>query len=131
MSNLIPESWMPNASMRRVILHWTGGTNDASDLDREHYHLIIEGDGNLERGKHSIADNENTGDGRYAAHALNCNQNSIGVSLCGMLGAQQSPYKGGKYEITRKQWATAARVVAELCDRYNIPVSPQTVLQHG
>jgi len=34
---------------------------------------LIEDDGNLVRGAHSIADNVSTTDGRYAAHTRGCN----------------------------------------------------------
>lgn len=33
--------------------------------------------------------------------------------------------------MTQKQWETMAKVVAELCSFYNIPITPQTVLGHG
>src|SRR5690606_39696925 len=33
------------AAPRRTILHWTAGTYQAGNLEREHYHYLIEGDG--------------------------------------------------------------------------------------
>src|SRR4030095_64553 len=38
---------MPDGEMPRVIVHWTAGTYKASPLDREHYHVLIEGDGTI------------------------------------------------------------------------------------
>lgn len=36
--------------MKRIIWHWSTGTNTASALDRQHYHLLIEGDGRVVTG---------------------------------------------------------------------------------
>lgn len=127
----VPADWMPWAKMQRIIVHWTAGTNRASALDQSHYHLLIEGDGLVVRGTHSIADNENTRDGKYAAHTLNCNAGSIGVSLCGMAGATESPFKAGKSPINEVQWQKLILVLADLCRRYAINPSPTTVLSHA
>ena len=128
---LLKPEWMPDAKAKRVICHWTGGGPKASELDREHYHVLVQPDLKLIRGVHSIADNDRTNDGDYAAHTLSCNQGSIGISLCGMLNAVESPFNPGPHPIREPQWDLAAQVVAELCQRYDIPVTPQAVLQHG
>lgn len=127
----VPMDWMPWAKMQRIIVHWSAGANKASALDRKHYHIIIEGDGTLIRGDRTIADNASTADGVYAAHTLNCNSGSIGVSLAGMAGAEQNPFRAGKSPITRAQWEALPKVLADLCRRYTIPVLPQTVLSHA
>ena len=54
---LVDRSWMPHCAMKRVICHWTAGQSCASALDREHYHILVEADGGLVRGTHSIEDN--------------------------------------------------------------------------
>ncbi|MDW8104724.1 MAG: N-acetylmuramoyl-L-alanine amidase [Armatimonadota bacterium] len=128
---VIPKEWLPPCSMKRIICHWTAGGYKATSLDRAHYHLLIEGDGTLVRGTHSIADNVSTADGVYAAHTARCNTGSIGVAVCCMSGAQASPFQPGPYPMTPKQWETMAKVVAQLCQFYGIPVTPQTVLGHG
>lgn len=128
----IPADWMPDAKISRVIFHWTAGQNKASDLDREHYHILIEGDGRLVRGTPSIALNtEPKAKAGYAAHTLNCNTGSIGVSLCGMAGAVESPFSAGKQPITRAQWNALVCVLAQLCKRYGIKVDRKTVLSHA
>ncbi|MCW4114726.1 amidase [Aurantimonas sp. MSK8Z-1] len=127
----IPAAWLPAATMSRVVCHWSAGAYTASALDRQHYHLIIEEDGNLVRGDRSIKDNEAPIRGNYAAHTLNCNTGSIGVSLACMAGAVESPFSAGRYPMTLTQWQTLAEVVAELCRRYAIPVTPQTILSHA
>lgn len=129
--SVIPRDWLPLCRMKRVICHWTAGGYRATSLDRAHYHLLIEGDGTLVRGTHSIADNVSTADGIYAAHTARCNTGSIGVAVCCMAGAQASPFQPGSFPMTRTQWEAMAKVVAQLCQFYQIPVTPQTVLGHG
>lgn len=130
-AGVVPADWMPWAKMQRIIVHWTAGTNKASGLDRAHYHILIEGDGELVRGTHSIADNASAADGVYAAHTRGCNTGSIGVSLCGMAGARESPFDRGDHPITRTQWEMLPKVLADLCRRYAINPSPTTVLSHA
>lgn len=127
----VPQDWMPWAKMERVIVHWTAGTYKANSVDREHYHILIEGDGTLVRGDHPITDNQAPISGGYAAHTLNCNSGSIGVSLCCMAGATEVPFKAGKYPMNRIQWEVLSIVVADLCRRYAIPITRGTVLSHA
>jgi hypothetical protein len=129
---VIPASWMPDAKITGIVFHWTAGQNKASDLDRSHYHLLIEGDGKHVRGVPSIDLNSlPKAKAGYAAHTLNCNTGFIGVSLCGMAGAVESPFSAGKQPITRTQWDELANVLAQLCKRYGIKVSRKTVLSHA
>ncbi|MCM0751496.1 hypothetical protein DEA98_09825 [Brucella pseudogrignonensis] len=91
--SLVSAQWMPAVSMKRIICHWTAGTNTANATDKKAYHLLIEGDGTVVRGNASIADNSGSLKDGYAAHTLNCNTDSIGVSMCAMAGAVESPFK--------------------------------------
>lgn len=128
----VPPDWMTKASMQRVIFHWTAGGHRASDNDRAHYHVLVEADGKVVKGIPSISGNSSTNPfGVRASHTLNCNTGSIGVSMCCMLNAQERPFVSGKYPMTRAQWETTAEVIAELCEHYNIRVSPKTVLSHA
>lgn len=129
---VIPAGWMPDAKITRIIFHWTAGQNKASALDKSHYHILIEGDAKLIKGDPSIALNsEPKAKAGYAAHTLNCNTGSIGVSLCGMAGAIESPFNPGKQPITVMQWNALASVLAQLCKRYGIKVDRKTVLSHA
>lgn len=125
-------AWMPTAKMKGIVVHWTGGPNKATSLDRAHYHVIIDGDGTLVRGAKPITANESpVKAGQYAAHTLGCNSGFIGVSLAGMLNAVESPFDPGDAPLTRTQWDKLPLVLADLCRRYGIPVTKQTVLSHA
>lgn len=133
-SVLVPAEWMPAARIQRVILHWTAGSHVASSFDRQHYHILVEGSGRVVRGTPSIAANgvgAPASAGQRASHTLNCNTGSIGVSMCAMRDAVERPFNPGPSPMTRVQWEAAARVVAILCRRYNVPVGRQTVLSHA
>ena len=117
--------------MERIIMHWTAGTHTASEVDKEHYHLLIEGDGRVVFGDYEISDNESVADNRYAAHTRNLNTGSIGVAVCAMLDARQVPFDPGKYPITEAQVQTLVREVARLANGYGIPITRQTVLSHA
>lgn len=128
---LIPSAWLPSVRMERVIAHWTAGGHKATEFDRGHYHILIEGDGKLVKGIPSIALNVSPVKPGYAAHTLNCNSGSIGVSLCCMAGATESPFHAGNAPMRSVQWDTLTYVLRELCARYSIPVTPRTVLSHA
>ncbi len=128
---LLAADWMPCAKMQRVIIHWPAGTHTASETDRAHYHVLIEGGGKPVRGKPSIKLNKAPAKSGYAAHTLNCNSGSIGVSMCCMGGAIESPFSAGRYPMTREQWDAMTSAVADLCRWYSIPVTDKTVLSHA
>ena len=128
---VVPANWMPPAAMQRIIVHWTAGGHKATAFDKGHYHILIEGDGTVVRGTPTIDLNQSPVRKGYAGHTLNCNSGSIGVSLCCMAGAQESPFNAGIAPMTVTQWDKLPHVLAALCERYHIPVGPKTVLSHA
>lgn len=130
MGRIDPER-MPNCEMARVIVHWTAGGYLASQLDRQHYHILIQGDGTLAYGVHPISANAAPAREPRASHTRNCNTGSIGVAVCAMREARERPFSAGPSPMTQAQWHAMAQVVAELCVRYAIEVTPRTVLAHG
>lgn len=114
--------------MKRIIIHWTGGTNQPNMTDFEHYHYLVNGDGMRINGKYPPEANLNCKDGKYAAHTEMGNTGSIGVAFCGM----KDYTEGGatEYPLTSKQFICGLKMVAELCLKYNIKVTPRTVLTH-
>lgn len=129
--SLLNANDIPRCSPHRIITHWTGGSYNVSDLDKEHYHFIVDRDGKVHRGYYSISQNMSGASGSYAAHTYGLNTNSIGVSVACMGGAGVSRSNPGPYPLTKVQWNTLAKLVAELCQAYKIPVSERHVLQHG
>ena len=119
------------SGLHRIILHWTAGANGLTELERRHYHLIIDRKGLTHEGALKPEANANCRDGRYAAHTRALNTGSIGVALDAMAGARQSPFYPGKYPIKQVQVHALAETVADLCETYQIPVSPYSVLTHA
>lgn len=117
--------------MKRIIIHWSAGSHKVSNLDRKHYHRIIDGEGNVHEGVFPIEANEKPVKGQYAAHTLNCNTGSIGVALAAMAGAVERPFNPGRQPITEKQLEALAALCASLAKQYDIPVTRQTILTHA
>ncbi len=129
--SVIPKKWLDNANVKRIIVHWTAGSTHASNLDKSHYHFMVEEDGKLVQGKFRPSANDRPRRGRYAAHTRKCNTGSIGISICGMAGAQESPFRAGRHPFNEVQWDAMARAVAQICHHYGLPVTEKTVLGHG
>lgn len=118
--------------MKRIVIHWTAGPHTPTGLDKQHYHKIIDGQGRVHDGIHPISANAGPlKPGGYAAHTLNCNTGSIGVALAAMAGAQERPFRAGKYPITPAQEQALTRLLVGLCDEYGIAVTRETVLTHA
>lgn len=131
-TRVIPAGWMPAANISRVIVHWTAGHYAPSENDRSHYHLLIDGNAKPVRGIPSIVLNAHPkAQPGYAAHTLNCNTGSIGISVCAMAGAMEAPFQPGKAPITKGQWMALVLSVADICERYKLPVTEKTVLTHA
>lgn len=130
-NEVLPLAWMPACKMEGIVVHWTAGGHKASWLDRAHYHVIIEDDGKLVRGDNSIKNNAAPITGSYAAHTLRHNTGIIGVSLACMASAIPEPFNSGVFPMTRTQWDALPPVLAALCRRYGIKVTPKTLLSHA
>lgn len=115
--------------MNKIIIHWTGGGWFPNATDKAHYHFLIDKNGKVINGKFKVEDNENCNDGKYAAHCGGGNTGAIGVSMCGMYGFKSSKAVGS-YPLTKTQCEACFKLVAELCKKYNIKITPQTVLTH-
>lgn len=131
MKQVVNPKWMQPVKMRAIVAHWSAGAHAVSSLDKEHYHIIVSGDGEIVKGDNDISDNVSTGDGDYAAHTRGFNTGVIGVSMACMAGAIENPFNAGRFPMTRVQWDTMMMVIANLADFYNIPVSPRTILSHA
>lgn len=114
MKYCLPLEWLQPVKMSRIIAHWSAGAYRASDLDKEHYHFLVEGSGTVVRGDHTASDRVNTAEDDYAAHTRGCNTGSIDVSLACMAGAIESPF-------TCRQVPHAGKPVASNYGRHRAP----------
>lgn len=129
---------------QRVVCHWTAGGHEASAVDREHYHVLIEAWGEKYRlqegvplsrnmqecsGRPSYATDPETG---YAAHTAGLNSFSIGLALCGMRGAErtESGVSTGPTPIMGVQVEGLVDVLADCRLRYGLDPEPRQMLGH-
>jgi len=115
--------------MKRIIVHWTGGTYFPNNVDFEHYHFLIDKNGKIYNGKYKPEDNENCYDGHYAAHCGGGNSGAIGIAICGMHGFK-SRNNVGNYPITPVQCKVLFELLFTLSQKYNIKISENTVMTH-
>lgn len=115
---------------KRIVMHWTAGSYEMSASDYDRYHEVVEGDGTRKLCKRKPEANNDTSDGDYAAHVRAMNTGSIGLAMCSMGGANQSPFKKGKYPITEAQLEVFIDMVAEYAETYDIPIDRRHVLSH-
>lgn len=120
--------------MKRVIVHWTAGSYTPSAIDREHYHYLIDGAGDLHKAR-PVEQNDRSVAGLssddYAAHTRGLNSYSIGVALCAMHGARERPFSPGQYPITPAQVRSLTAFLVTLMETHDIPLSRETVLTHA
>lgn len=121
--------------MKRIIIHWTAGTNQPNNVDKEHYHYLIDKDGNVTQGKfpvsaNTVCRNDAKGKPMYAAHTGGGNTGSIGVSMCGMFAPAKSDLRQTKFPLTRKQCEACFKLCADLAKKYGIPITAQNIMTH-
>lgn len=116
--------------MKRIIIHWTGGSYNINSSVLNSYHYAVTNTGGVIPCNHRPEDNENCQDDNYAPHTGGGNTGSIGVSMLGMYYTKGQSPKDSKYPLTKKQCEATFKLVADLCKKYNIAVSPDTVMTH-
>lgn len=115
--------------MRRIIIHWTAGGYTPSDYEKQFYHYLVDDKGNVHDGIYKPEDNLNCNDGKYAAHTGGGNTGSIGIAMCAMAGFKNKA-NVGDYPITPKQFEATMQLCAKLVKKYNLKVTPDSVLTH-
>ena len=115
--------------MKRIIIHWTAGTYYPSEFERKFFNFLVDKNGKIYNGVFKPEDNEVCKIGKYAAHTGGGNTGSIGVAMCAMAGFKD--FKNvGKYPISKIQFESTMDLCAKLAKKYNIQISPQTVMTH-
>jgi hypothetical protein len=117
-----PSLWLPQAKVQRVILHWTAGGPYPNMVDLLHYHLLVDKDGHVSRGRFPI--------GRWCPHTRMLNTGSVGLSACGMAQAEPAPFHSGPSPLTEAQIAALAAAAARVLAHYGLPVTERTCLTH-
>ena len=115
--------------MKRIIIHWTAGLYYPNNLEKEHYHYLVDKNGTVISGKYKPEDNEICHMGKYAAHTGGGNTGSIGIALCAMAGFKNKN-NVGNYPILKKQFESCMEFCAKLSKKYKISISPKTIMTH-
>ena len=113
---------MGTTKLKGIILHWTAGLYTPNTTDKEHYHFLIDGDGNVIKGKYKPEDNLDCSRD-YAAHCGGGNTGRIGIAVCGMHSVECC--------IKRLQLEAMCKLAAQLCKEYNIPINSNTIMTHS
>ena len=108
------------SKFKGIICHWTGGVYEPNATDLSHYHYLITGSGKVIEGKYKPEDNLDCTDGKYAQHCGGGNTGRIGIALCGMWSKD--------YPIKRIQLEAMCKLIAQLCNKYSIPITSNTIM---
>ena len=95
---------------------------------------MIDKDGKIYDGKFPVSANERccsdkNGKALYAEHTGGGNTGSIGIAVCGMADLN-GKIESTKYPLFAVQTEKLFSFCAELCKKYNIPITPDTVMTH-
>ena len=124
-TNLDFESLSERSITDMIVLHHTGGNDIDADAEQIHgwhlnqgwagigYHYVIRKDGTIERGRPEWA---------IGSHAYGENSHTIGIHISGDFDSAQP---------TEKQIENCAKLVADICTRYGIPIDTNHVVGHG
>lgn len=115
--------------MKRIIIHWTAGCYYPTAYEKNFYHFLVDKDGKIHSGVFKPENNNKCVKGNYAMHTGGGNTGSIGIALCAMAGFKNKQ-NIGNYPITAKQFEAAMELCAQLCKKYKINITPQTVMTH-
>lgn len=119
------------SGLHRIHWHWTAGAYGEIMLELDAYNILIDENGNEVDGTFPPGAQANYRVGYAASHTRNANTGAIGVSLDCMAGAQEWPFRAGRYPMKEAQVEALATVTARLCKRYDIPVSRWSTLSHA
>lgn len=106
---------------KNIILHWTAGNYTPNATDKQHYHYMIDKEGNVHKGKYTPQDNENCTDGKYAAHCGGGNTGRIGLAICCRKDVKTPPIQ--------KQVEAFCNLAAQLCRVYGL--QPKDCITHA
>ena len=120
---------MPN----KLTYHWTVGNYEQTFSD---YHFCICYDKKTDKAyvwtnpKYKPEDNDNTSDGKYAAHCKGCNTGNIGIGVCAMVGFNFKDKKSSA-PLNQKQFELMCKLGAECAYKYRFEINENTVATHS
>jgi hypothetical protein len=109
----------------QIVIHHTGGNDIDASAEQIHgwhlkngwagigYHYVIRKDGTIERGRPEWA---------IGSHAYGENSHTIGIHLSGEFDSA---------EPTAEQVEKCAMLIADIADRYSLPIDRDTIVGHG
>ena len=115
--------------LNKICLHWTAGSNNPCSIDLNAYHYCVDMYGRIYQGEYKPEDNLNCNDGIYARHCGGGNTGCIGLSVCGMAGFDLKNKKT-RYPLTQKQVETLCCLAGYLSQKYEIPITKDTIFTH-
>lgn len=119
--------------VRGIVWHWTAGAKGFIELERESYNALFSVTGDWIDGNSTIQEQVNYDwrNGVGASHTKSMNTGWISGSVDAMVGAQESPLNWGSNPITWEGIDAMLDWTMDLCEEYDIPVSPWTTLSHA
>ncbi len=90
--------------MKRVICHSSERNCKANETDLAHYHILIEGDGSVSGGDHSIGITSAPRTVTMRLTTLGANTGSIGVSRGCMVDCAEKPFAPSRQPMKQSQW---------------------------
>lgn len=119
--------------VRGIVWHWTAGAKGFIELERKAYNALFSVTGDWIDGNSTIQEQVNYDwkNGVGASHTKSMNTGWIGASVDAMAGAQESPLKWGSNPITWTGIDAMLDWTMDVCEEYDIPVSPWTTLSHA
>ena len=116
-------------SLSKICLHWSAGASYPCEVDLKAYHFLVDKDGKIYAGDFKPENNIICKPNLYAMHCGGGNTGCIGISALGMAGFDLKNKKT-KYPLTQIQVEAFCKLAAELCVKYGISVSENTVFTH-
>lgn len=123
-NELIDKAKSAEGTIHHIYLHHTGGTYKMNAVEKDHYHICIEGDGTVKLNG-DLTD--------LKAHTWRRNTGAIGIAICcgyrASIGRDEK-INWGKYPPTPIQIERMAEVVAILAKHLNLPINRLHILTH-
>lgn len=120
--------------MNRLTWHHSGGGYKPSETDLLHYHFVIDGDGEVHHGNHTVDENSSglrLIEGHYAAHTWKLNSGNIGAAVAAMAGGQWADPYGCKAPVRNVQIDSLITLSAALVVTYDVAVDREHTLSHA